>query len=840
MDHKFSTDGFSVEDILMETGAASSARSSRNWSMEDIDALLADEPSTLLGDQPLEHTASSLFASGEVFPAQEEAPVQNSPAATGREEQPLIFSRADRAERNEGEFAASHRAEEMDTIKTADVRLHRPEEPEPEERTRFFNKITPEEMKRRPAKTIDSPGFIRRESGLHATADLSPLPMIVAADAGIEEPERVKAPAVPEDSIEGQMFFSDFLQGEDPVEQIDERRAELELRQKRRERVKNFKINEEFRDSAEFGEPLPPDEETGEHAGDYNRAEDADGIAERLRRDRYAAVARGALTGILGGLAAAVSIAEQIRTSAGMGLFFPGGKTGLLAFHTVVMVLCLLVGFPLAARGIKGLVRLRPNADTPVLLAGLAALAQGIALFFYEEINLSGMTLFAGLAGLEMALAFAGKAVLLGRIGRNFAFCASGQQLYSVNSIEDDADAEEIGRGLLMGAPEIKYSARVKFPSAFFELSLKGDPADRAGRIVTWIALAAGAAAAVAGGLMGHSSAHAFTALAVAMGAAVPAAFLLSTNLPMMRLARQCLPEGAMVSGFPAVADCEHANAIVFDSSDIFARGGCSIHGIKTYHNMRIDEAILQTAALVIGAGGPCGEIFDRVIEGRRDLLPEIEELRYEDKLGLSAWVAGRRVLVGNREMLQHHNIETPSADSERKYRHDGRQVMYLSVSGKLAAMFVVSYMINEDIAARLRQIIASGVTVLIRTMDANITDELVEDIFGLEPNSVKIINSKAAAVYKRYHDRVKGKAPAYILHDGRLNSFLLALSGALGMNSRLSILILLQKIACTVNAAMVLIMVFLSAFTQIGMWQILILQAVWTAITLFLCVRRR
>ena len=642
------------------------------------------------------------------------------------------------------------------------------------------------------------------------------------------------------------MFFSDFLQGEDPVEQIDEHRAEMELKQKRRERVKNFKINEEFRDSEEYGEPLPPDEETGEHAGDYSRTEDADGIAERLRRDRRASITRSVLTGILSALTIAVSIAQQIRSAAGMDLFFPGGKTGWLAMNAAVLAVCVLIGFPMMARGIKGLFRLKPNADTPIVLAFTASMIQVAAMFFYPEVHLGGITLFAGLAELEMALCFAGKSVLLSRIEKNFAFCVSGAPLYSINSIEDGADAEEIGRGLLMGEPEIKYSSRVKFPSAFFELSLKGDPADRIGKLVTLIMVAAGIAAAVAGGVLGRSYgiaqqslAYAVMGLAAAMCAAVPAASLLSTNLPMLRMARRCLPEGAMVSGFPSLADCEHANAIVFDSSDIFARGGCSIHGIKTYHNMRIDEAILHTAALVIGAGGPCGEIFDRVIEGRRDLLPEVEELRYEDKLGLSAWVAGRRVLVGNREMLLHHNIETPPAESEKKYRHDGRQVMYLSVSGKLAAMFVVSYMINEDIAARLKQIISSGITVLIRTMDANITDELVEDIFGLEPNSVKIINSKAASVYKRYHDRVKGKAPSYILHDGRLNSFLLALSSALRMNNRLSVLTMVQKIACAVNAAIVLLMVFFSAFTQIGMWQILILQGLWTAVTLFLAMRR-
>lgn len=854
MEKHFSTGDFSVDDILLEARTSHDKGSGRKWSMEDIDALLADEPRTLLADETPEQTSDLPLsdATGNFVLKKNLDPMVEEPQApveyeyTPANQRPRFFARSSLVEKNEGELPLRRGGEEtLGTIKTADVRLPSPEEPLAEEPTRYFNKISdkpePSAPRRRQDKVVDSPGFLSKESGLRATADLSPLPVIVAADAGIEDHyknQESQPPTAPADSIEGQMFFSEFLQQEEPGEQIDEKQAEQELRKKRREKVKNFKINEEFRDSESFGEPLPPAEVTGEQQDDYNRAEDADGIQVRLRRDRVTAAVRSVAAGVLGVFASAVAIAEQIRTSAGSSLFFPGGKTGLLVMNTVVLALCIAVGFPLLLRGIKGLLRLRPNADSPVLLATLAALIQTVALFFYDDASLGGLTLFAGLAGIELALGFAGKAVLLNRISRNFAFCSPEKQLYAVHSIERGEDAEEIGRGMLMGEPDIKYSARVKFPAAFFELSLKGDPADRCGRLTTLIVLAAGIIAGVVGGLTGDNAFTAITAMAAAVCAAVPAVSLLGSNLSMLRLSRECLEEGAMISGFPAVQSCEHTNAVAFDSSDIFASGGCNIHGIKTYHNMRIDEAILHTAALVIAAGGPCGEVFDRVIEGRRDLLPEVEELRYEDRLGLSAWVAGRHVIVGNREMLQHHNIETPPAESEKKYRHDGRQVMYLAISGKLAAMFVVSYMINEDIAARLREIIAAGVTVLIRTTDANITDELVEDIFGLEPNSVKIMSPKASSIYKRYHDRVKGKAPAYILHDGRLNSMLMALSGALALGNRLSVVTAMQKIAATVNALIVLLLVGFSAFAQIGMWQLLILQAIWSAVSIFLANR--
>ena len=69
MGKDFNPEEFSVDDILMENRAGHGRESGRKWSMEDIDALLADEPSSLLEDVPLEHTGDSLFRTGEELPA---------------------------------------------------------------------------------------------------------------------------------------------------------------------------------------------------------------------------------------------------------------------------------------------------------------------------------------------------------------------------------------------------------------------------------------------------------------------------------------------------------------------------------------------------------------------------------------------------------------------------------------------------------------------------------------------------------------------------------------------------------------------------------------------------
>ena len=70
---------------------------------------------------------------------------------------------------------------------------------------------------------------------------------------------------------------------------------------------------------------------------------------------------------------------------------------------------------------------------------------------------------------------------------------------------------------------------------------------------------------------------------------------------------------------------------MVIDASDLFLYGGCSLHGFKLYNSMRIDDAFLYTAAVVIKSGGALSDVFDSVILSKRDILPPVESLVYEE-----------------------------------------------------------------------------------------------------------------------------------------------------------------------------------------------------------------
>ena len=49
----------------------------------------------------------------------------------------------------------------------------------------------------------------------------------------------------------------------------------------------------------------------------------------------------------------------------------------------------------------------------------------------------------------------------------------------------------------------------------------------------------------------------------------------------------------------------------------------------------------------------------------------------YEDKMGTSAWIYKRKVLVGNRDLLIRHGVNVPKESYEKRYTIKNRKALY-------------------------------------------------------------------------------------------------------------------------------------------------------------------
>ena len=119
---------------------------------------------------------------------------------------------------------------------------------------------------------------------------------------------------------------------------------------------------------------------------------------------------------------------------------------------------------------------------------------------------------------------------------------------------------------------------------------------------------------------------------------------------------------------------------------------------------------------------------------------PKIENLSYEDDKGVVGWVSGRRILVGNRDLMKGYGIEPPSRDYEEKYLLGGQAG---GIPGfRRGSRGYVRPLLQFGTAARaaeLRRMEDNGISLIVRTCDPNITPRLLAQVFDLDEHGIRV-----------------------------------------------------------------------------------------------------
>lgn len=759
-----------------------------------------------------------------------------------------------------------------------------------------------------PPQTIEKPGVIVRKDAKEATGEdgLQAIPTLITPEDVLKEEQEQTKVQVQEGSLKShafehpvdeaaeatpddQVMFEGFGE-EEPVEQIDEQEAEMDLFERRREKAKRFRLfpglnesdeaqtDEDFStEEAEYEEEAPtadektrvridlPDEaeedEEDEFEEDFedDEAQDEDTGRRRRRKktvarqmppvrvlreffgpkdtqgvyDIFKAELRGyrVRTVVLSILTVA-SVASALLVRLTDSFDFVGGNAGVYA--AVNLIFLLAAGF-MSLKELKiavvGIFNRYASAETGLLCALLFALLQtGVSFAFSQQAV--EVPLYSAVGLLSFAMYYSGRGNKQKADIADFRLLAQHyNRFHSIGKIEDEEVAFEIGRGLLLGDPDIRYSKPVKLPSHFVEITKKSDPANEIyARAIPAVLVAAVLVGAVTG-FVTKSVYTGISAMTAVVLAGIPSAALLSSASGFYSVNKGLHAQGAMISGYDAAFDTLSANAIVIDAADLFQVSECRLCGMKLYHKMRVDEALLYTAAMVIQSGGTLSSLFDGVIQSRRDILPQVESLAYEERLGCSGWIYNQRVLVGSRELLVKHNVDAPSREEERIFKKDGCEVLYLAVEGKTAALFVVSYAADAQTADYLCRLEKYGISILVRTSDPNITEGLVEQIFRLPHNLVKIINPVAGDMFRDLVKQPPKDEPCGIVHDGRTESGLLAFLGAFVLDGKFRLTEILSYIGVGLNVLLLAVLSFFSGLSQAGAFEVVVFELVWMAI---------
>lgn len=588
-----------------------------------------------------------------------------------------------------------------------------------------------------------------------------------------------------------------------------------------------LKIRFGDQNDGEAPETTAADVNSDEQLDDYTGPADAKSVSHDLRATMRELTLRMLATGV----STAVLLLASFIAEAG---FSPNNTdlSGAIGY-TVVSLIFLLIAIGFCAKsllnGLRALVEFRANSDSAAAVACTAVLIQTVcALFSSSSLATGQVHLYAGIAAGILFLNSLGKLTMIRRIHSNFRFVASREQKYTVRIFDDYNTSLKLAGSSVVSQPAIAYQQKAGFLKRFLQISYEPDPAETASQMLAPVGLVASLLLCVVALVITKDASLAITALAASCCVCVAVTNMLAVNLPVSRLSHRLRRAGAMVSGYEAIKRMSAVNAVLVDSADLFPRGTVVLNGVKPFTEEGLEEAVLRAGALMQALGGPLCGVFEQVLSEHEGELPEVEKGRFEAGNGVAGTVDGSEILIGSRALLTSHGIEAPDQALESRYATGSRQVLYVAADGVLCAMFILTYNADRKKKAELAELELNGVSLLVRSSDANLTPQFIGRLFGIDASAVNVIGAETDSACDRLVTGQTGRADAYVATKGRVESMMSVVSACIDEKKNISFIVAMQNAAVVIGFVLVAFLTFIAGVSQISSFALFVYELFW------------
>ncbi|MCL2088143.1 MAG: hypothetical protein FWH14_01535 [Oscillospiraceae bacterium] len=552
--------------------------------------------------------------------------------------------------------------------------------------------------------------------------------------------------------------------------------SEDDFRERRRRAAEDFELliprsHEEQEDSGPQETSLQRLFEMPGLENEYTSPDQTDEITSSLRSNRQRVKKRLSLLLLLSLIAAYINLYPDYFPAPEF--MMPSNNPHVYALLCFIVILAgVFVSLSAVAGGLVSMIRLRPERDSLLSVAVLGSLVQISWLTFISPAAVNDVNVYLLLSMLFLLFNAFGKYLIIRRSIINFVLISYNKSdHYSLDLIDDSKYPddpkilESLTRGLSQDDPCLAVNRKTGFLTKFMHYSYSEDISDKISRYILPFALVAALGLAVFQYWQGSGVAKSLSVLSLTLLAVCPMGYMLAVNLPLFFTAKRISEFKAGVLGYQAAEEYSGVNCHLVNSKDLFPDNAITLRGIKTYSGYRIDEVILDAASVLYKADSMLSGVFLKILTGRKELLREVDSLVHENMMGISAWIDDKRILIGGRELMEHHNVVTPSRDYEKKAGGEDSEYIYLAVSGVLATLFIVKLKFDYTVDLCLQSMSKNKIDVAVKCTDFLVSNDKLADMYGIDPDMIKIIPS----IHNNLCDQQTAYAPA--LSGGVFNS---------------------------------------------------------------------
>lgn len=241
---------------------------------------------------------------------------------------------------------------------------------------------------------------------------------------------------------------------------------------------------------------------------------------------------------------------------------------------------------------------------------------------------------------------------------------------------------------------------------------------------------------------------------------ACPCALGLATPTSVMVGTGKGAENGILIKGGEYLQRAHEIDALILDKTGTITKGKPELTDVVSTGGISEEEVLRFAAITERGSEHPLGEAIVKGARERGIVLTDSSEFEAVPGHGVVALIDGKRVLLGNRRLMQKEGVSLGDAEQVlSRLETEGKTAMLMAVEGSLAGVLAVADTVKENSKKAVEELKGMGIDIYMITGDNKTTAEAIARQVGIKNVLAEVLpEHKAEEVMKlRKAGRVTG-----------------------------------------------------------------------------------
>jgi Cu+-exporting ATPase len=250
---------------------------------------------------------------------------------------------------------------------------------------------------------------------------------------------------------------------------------------------------------------------------------------------------------------------------------------------------------------------------------------------------------------------------------------------------------------------------------------------------------------------------QAFLVLLAVLLIACPCALGIATPTAILAGVGKGAEYGVLLRSGEYVEKARKLSIVVFDKTGTLTKGEPSVTNIKTYNAYTEQDVLQYAGSAEKGSEHPLAEAILTKVENAKISIPQADGFEALPGRGVQCIVEGKKVLLGNRKLMQEQNVSINELESDLEaLETEGKTVMILSVDGIAAGLIAAMDTPKENAVQAIEQLKGMNLEVAMLTGDNERTAKAVAQQLGITQVIANVLPWQKVDAIKRLQSEGK------------------------------------------------------------------------------------